>query len=53
MHSTISKSDGKSYLRKSRQRGDYFLKVLPSLEYDANRQAAENCPVKIIRVKAL
>jgi ferredoxin len=49
----ISKTDGKSYLRKSRQRGHYYIKELPWLEYEANVQAAENCPVKIIRVKAL
>ncbi|MEQ8705366.1 MAG: ferredoxin [Phaeodactylibacter sp.] len=50
-HWVISKTDGKSYLRKSRQRGQYYLKEVNWLEYDANARAADNCPVKIIRLK--
>ncbi len=50
-HWVISKKDGKSYLRKSTQKGDFFLLTLPDWEYEPQAKAAELCPVKIIKVK--
>mgnify|MGYP000385444600 CR=1 FL=1 len=49
----MSKTDGKSYLRKSRQRGQYYLKEVLWPEQEANARAAANCPVKIIRLKEI
>ncbi len=51
-HWVISQKDGKSYLRKSIQKGDYYLLQLPDWEYDRQAKAAELCPVKIIQVKS-
>ncbi|MDH5397968.1 MAG: ferredoxin [Cyclobacteriaceae bacterium] len=50
-HWVMSKKDGKSYLKKSVQKGKYFIKELPDWDYDKNKLAADNCPVKIIDVR--
>ena len=49
-HWIMSKTDGKSYLRKSEMKGKYFILELPDWEYDKNKLAADNCPVNIITV---
>ena len=50
-HWVMSKKDGKSYLRKSVQKGKYFILKVPDLELEENLLAAQNCPVKIIQVR--
>ena len=50
-HWIMSKTDGKAYLRKSEQKGKYYIKELPDWEYEKNLAAAKNCPVNIIDVK--
>ncbi len=50
-HWVISKKDGKSYLRKSVKKGEYYLLELPDWERERQAKAAELCPVRIIRVK--
>ena len=50
-HWVVPKKDGKSYLRKSVQKGEYFILRVPELEYEENLLAAQNCPVNIIRVR--
>jgi len=52
-HWVMSNTDGKSFLRKGEKKGDYFVKKVPYLEFEKNKKAAENCPVKIITVKEL
>ncbi len=52
-HWVMSKKDGKSYLRKSKRKGDYYILKVSDLEYEENLLAAENCPVKIIDVKKI
>jgi ferredoxin len=47
----MSKKDGKSYLRKSVRKGDYYILKIPDLEYEENLLAAQNCPVNIIQVR--
>lgn len=50
-HWVMSKKDGKSYLRKSVRKGDYYILKVPDLEYEENLLAAQNCPVNIIQVR--
>ncbi|MDH5610468.1 MAG: ferredoxin [Cyclobacteriaceae bacterium] len=50
-HWVMSKTDGKSYLKKSTQKGKYYILELPEWERDAQQEAARNCPVKIITVR--
>ncbi len=50
-HWVISGKDGKSYLKKSRQKGEYYTLSLPDWEYEKQVRAAELCPVRIIRVE--
>jgi ferredoxin len=50
-HWIMAGEDGKSYLRKSEKKGEYYLKKITELEYEENRKAAEACPVKIIKLK--
>ncbi|MCO6476955.1 MAG: ferredoxin [Phaeodactylibacter sp.] len=49
----MSERDGKSYLRKGRRRGDFYIRNLPIVEYEASLRAAQNCPARIIKVKVL
>ncbi|MDW7691716.1 ferredoxin [Flammeovirgaceae bacterium SG7u.111] len=49
-HWVMSGNDGKSHLKKSEQKGNYFILSLPDWEYDEQAQAAKNCPVNIIQV---
>ncbi len=49
----MSNKDGKSYLRKSDKKGKYYTLKTSILEYDTNKEAADNCPVNIISVKIL
>jgi ferredoxin len=49
----ISKKDGKAVLLKAQsKKGIYILNTHPQ-EYDANLEAAKNCPVNIIHLKIL
>lgn len=52
-HWIMSKTDGKSYLRKGIQKGNYYIKEVPDWEYDKNVRAAKNCPVNIIDVRKM
>ncbi|MCB0571078.1 MAG: ferredoxin [Phaeodactylibacter sp.] len=52
-HWAMSRRDGKSFLRKSEKRGDYYIKNLPEPESEKLERSARNCPVRIIRVKRL
>ncbi len=47
----MSHSDGKSYLRKSDQRGQYYVKTVSIMELEENELAAKNCPVNIIQIR--
>ncbi len=49
-HWVMSKKDGKSMLKKSLQKGNYYILELPEWEYESQMEAARNCPVNIIRV---
>jgi ferredoxin len=49
----MSKADGKCYLKKAKQKGEYFIVNAPDFALDENVQAAKNCPVRIITVKKL
>lgn len=49
----MSKTDGKSYLRKAIQKGKYYIINVDDEEEEDNRIAAQNCPVNIIWVKEL
>ena len=49
----MSKKDGKSYLRKAQKKGNFYILSVSPLEYEENKMAAQNCPVKIIWVKEL
>lgn len=50
-HWIMSKKDGKSFLRKSARKGDFYVKNISYLEYDENVRAAKHCPVRIIQVR--
>ncbi len=52
-HWIMSKKDGKSYLRKAQKKRDFYILTVSELEYDENKIAAQNCPVKIIRLKKI
>lgn len=52
-HWVMSKKDGKSYLKKSIQKGEYYIRELPEWEYAENQLAAKNCPVNIITVNKM
>lgn len=47
----ISGNDGKAMLKKSRKKGQYYILEVENWKYDANKLAADNCPVKIITVQ--
>ena len=49
----MSKADGKCYLLKAKQKGDFYMINAPDFAYDENYKAAKNCPVNIITVKQL
>ncbi len=49
----MSKADGKCYLKKGVQKGQYYITTAPDFALDENVQAAKNCPVNIIRIKQL
>ena len=49
----MSKTDGKSYLRKAVQKGKYYIINVDDYEEEENIIAAQNCPVNIIWVKKL
>lgn len=49
----MSKTDGKSYLRKAIQKGKYHIINVEDYEEEENVIAAKNCPVNIIWVKKL
>ncbi len=49
----MSRKDGKSFLRKSKEKNKYFIVQAEDFEYDENKEAAKNCPVNIITVKKL
>ena len=50
-HWVMSKNDGKSHLRKSVKKGNFYILELPDWEYEKNKLAARNCPVKIIDIR--
>jgi len=47
----MSKKDGKSTLLNSTQKNNIFQVVVDTDEEKDNKLAAENCPVKIIRLQ--
>jgi ferredoxin len=47
----ISKNDGKAFLRKSTQKGQYFILEVDDWKYEENKLAADNCPVRIIKIQ--
>lgn len=49
----ISKTDGKTYLRKGKKKGQFYILNVTDEEEEENQRAAKNCPVNIIKVKRL
>lgn len=47
----ISKRDGKSILISGKEKKGVYHYTGNDFEYSSNKAAAENCPVKIIRVE--
>ena len=47
----MSKKDGKSYLKKSKKKGKYYMLEIPEWDVENNKLAAKNCPVNIIDVR--
>lgn len=47
----ISKKDGKSHLIDGKEKKGIYHALVPEDEYEANRMAADHCPVKIIKVE--
>ncbi|MBV6442541.1 MAG: ferredoxin [Haliscomenobacteraceae bacterium CHB4] len=50
-HWVMSQKDGKSYLRKSVKKGEYYVKHISAPECEENLRAARYCPARIIRVQ--
>ena len=46
----ISKADGKSCLLGAVKKKDCFVRTISTVEVEANKRAAEDCPVHIIQV---
>ncbi len=46
----MSKKDGKSVLLDSRERSGFYTAKVNDEEFEANKNAAKSCPVKIIKV---
>lgn len=49
----MDEKDGKSTLTESRNKKDIYITTTTDDEYDANKEAAEICPVNIIRVEKI
>lgn len=49
----ISKKDGKAVLLKGMQKKGIYSVITHPMEYEANLEAAKNCPVNIIHLKLL
>lgn len=49
----IDEIDGKSTLIESIEKKGIFIAKAPDMEYDENLQAAEACPVGIIKVEKI
>jgi ferredoxin len=49
----ISRKDGKSILLGAKKKKEIDWIVLDDEEYEKNKKAADNCPVKIIKVEKL
>ena len=47
---TISKADGKSNLLGAEKKKDCFVRLISTVELEANKRAAQDCPVHIIHV---
>jgi len=47
----MNAADGKSDLLESRQKKGIFIALVTDDEYEANMEAAEICPVNIIRIE--
>ena len=49
----MDENDGKSTLLEAKEKKGIFISVTSDDEYDANLEAAELCPVNIIRVEKI
>lgn len=49
----ISKKDGRCHLIEGKEKKGIYQTLVNNDEYEDNIQAANNCPVKIIKVKVL
>ncbi|MCX7728080.1 MAG: ferredoxin [Bacteroidia bacterium] len=49
----MSKKDGKSVLLDAKEKKGIYSVTVHANEYDANIEAAKNCPVNIIRVEII
>ncbi len=49
----MSKKDGKTVLIDGKEKRGFFTVKVGDHEYDANKNAAKACPVKIIQVKSV
>ena len=50
-HWVMSRKDGKSFLKKAIQKGNYYILEVEEWEVEENKLAAKNCPVNIIKVQ--
>lgn len=51
-HWKMSAKDGKAVLLHAKlNRGGVYIIRVPAMDYDANKKAADACPVKIIKLK--
>ncbi|MEQ1554319.1 MAG: ferredoxin [Ferruginibacter sp.] len=49
----VSKKDGRCTLIGAKEKRGFFKIILEDDEYEANKIAANNCPVKIIKVEKI
>ena len=47
----MNEEDGKSTLKNSKKQGDYYISTITMDELEENKNAEENCPVNIIRIR--
>ncbi|NUM31124.1 MAG: ferredoxin [Bacteroidetes bacterium] len=49
----LSRKDGKSILLDSIKKRNFYISIIGDDEWDANKIAAESCPVKIIKLEKI
>lgn len=49
----LSRKDGKSLLLGSEKKRNFYISIVGDDELEANKEAAKNCPVKIIKIEKI